>query len=144
MYNTWTVYEIQNFDHLQNEYSLFFSKFSLGIQTSQDARFYAISKKFTPFSNKDKTLVIQFTVKHEQNIDCGGGYIKVFDCSLDQKDMHGETPYEIMFGKSSHQDCVIDNLYSDNDPEPKSHWSYQCMASATGPRRTILFHMPCV
>ncbi|XP_050454523.1 calreticulin [Cataglyphis hispanica] len=69
-----------------------------GIQTSQDARFYALSKKFTPFSNKDKTLVIQFTVKHEQNIDCGGGYIKVFDCSLDQKDMHGETPYEIMFG----------------------------------------------
>lgn len=107
--NTWTVYVIQNFVHLHNEYSLFFSKFSSGIQTSQDARFYAISKKFTPFSNKDKTLVIQFTVKHEQNIDCGGGYVKVFDCSLDQKDMHGETPYEIMFGKSSHQDCLIDN-----------------------------------
>ncbi|XP_054273862.1 calreticulin-like [Macrosteles quadrilineatus] len=69
-----------------------------GIQTSQDARFYALSKKFPPFSNKDKPLVIQFTVKHEQNIDCGGGYVKVFDCSLDQKDMHGETPYEIMFG----------------------------------------------
>nr|CAD7265242.1 unnamed protein product [Timema shepardi] len=37
-------------------------------------------------------------VKHEQNIDCGGGYVKVFDCSLDQKDMHGETPYLLMFG----------------------------------------------
>ncbi|XP_003486363.1 calreticulin [Bombus vosnesenskii] len=69
-----------------------------GIQTSQDARFYALSTKFKPFSNKDKTLVIQFTVKHEQNIDCGGGYVKVFDCSLDQKDMHGESPYQIMFG----------------------------------------------
>ncbi|XP_037947085.1 calreticulin [Teleopsis dalmanni] len=69
-----------------------------GIQTSQDARFYAISKKFEPFSNEGKTLVIQFSVKHEQNIDCGGGYLKVFDCSLDQKDMHGESPYEIMFG----------------------------------------------
>lgn len=71
-----------------------------GIQTSQDARFYALSRKFKPFSNKDKTLVIQFTVKHEQNIDCGGGYVKIFDCSLDQKDMHGDTPYEIMFGKN--------------------------------------------
>lgn len=65
----------------------------------QDARFYGISTKFEPFSNKDSPLVIQFSVKHEQNIDCGGGYLKVFDCSLDQKDMHGESPYLIMFGK---------------------------------------------
>jgi len=70
----------------------------VGIQTSQDARFYALSSKFTPFSNEDKPLVIQFTVKHEQNIDCGGGYVKLFDCSLDQTDMHGESPYNVMFG----------------------------------------------
>merc|ERR1712149_58528 len=69
-----------------------------GIQTSQDARFYALSKEFKPMSNVDKPLVIQFTVKHEQNIDCGGGYAKIFDCSLDQKDMHGDSPYLIMFG----------------------------------------------
>ncbi|XP_073811933.1 calreticulin-like isoform X1 [Musca autumnalis] len=69
-----------------------------GIQTSQDAKFYAISRKFPPFSNENKPLVIQFSVKHEQNIDCGGGYVKLFDCSLDQTDMHGESPYEIMFG----------------------------------------------
>jgi len=69
-----------------------------GLQTSQDARFYAVSRKFTPFSNKDKPLVLQFSVKHEQNIDCGGGYLKVFDCSLEQTNMHGESPYLIMFG----------------------------------------------
>ncbi|XP_046645954.1 calreticulin-like [Daphnia pulicaria] len=70
----------------------------LGIQTSQDARFYGLSTKFKPFSNKDKPLVLQFTVKHEQNIDCGGGYVKLFDCSLQQDDMHGDSPYLIMFG----------------------------------------------
>lgn len=69
-----------------------------GLQTSQDARFYALSTKFDPFSNRDKPLVIQFSVKHEQNIDCGGGYLKVFDCSLESKDMHGDTPYLVMFG----------------------------------------------
>lgn len=69
-----------------------------GIQTSQDARFYGVSTKFSPFSNKDKPLVIQFSVKHEQNVDCAGAYLKVFDCSIDQKDLHGETPYLIMFG----------------------------------------------
>lgn len=52
--------------------------FLAGIQTSQDAKFYGISGKFDEaFSNKDKDLVIQFSVKHEQTIDCGGGYVKV-------------------------------------------------------------------
>jgi calreticulin len=69
-----------------------------GIQTSQDAKFYALSSEFKPFSNKDKPIVVQFTVKHEQNIDCGGGYAKLFDCSLDQTNMHGDSPYHIMFG----------------------------------------------
>jgi len=69
-----------------------------GIQTSQDAKFYGLSTEFKPVSNKDKPLVVQFTVKHEQNIDCGGGYVKLFDCKLDQTDMHGDSPYHIMFG----------------------------------------------
>ncbi|XP_072172682.1 calreticulin-like [Diadema setosum] len=69
-----------------------------GLQTSQDAKFYGISAKFTEFSNEGKDLIIQFTVKHEQKIDCGGGYVKVFGADLDQEDMHGESPYNIMFG----------------------------------------------
>ena len=71
----------------------------VGIQTSEDARFYGISAKFDkPFTNEGKTLVIQFSVKHEQNIDCGGGYVKLFGSDLNQKDMHGDSPYFIMFG----------------------------------------------
>lgn len=70
-----------------------------GLQTSQDARFYAVSARFEPFSNEGKPLVIQFTVKHEQKIDCGGGYVKVFPSDLDQADMHGESSYYLMFGK---------------------------------------------
>merc|ERR1711962_1481162 len=69
-----------------------------GIKTSQDARFYGLSAKFDKFSNEGKNLVIQFSVKHEQNIDCGGGYVKVFSSELDQTKMHGESPYNIMFG----------------------------------------------
>ena len=76
------------------------AKKNKGIQTSQDKKFYAISSEFKPFSNKDKPLVVQFTVKHEQSIDCGGGYVKLFDCSLNAKDMNGDSPYQIMFGNS--------------------------------------------
>jgi len=70
-----------------------------GIQTSQDAKFYSSSRKLDKtFTNEGKNLVLQFTVKHEQNIDCGGGYIKLFDDSVDASDFHGESPYQIMFG----------------------------------------------
>lgn len=69
-----------------------------GLQTSQDARFYSIARKFTKFSNAGKSLVIQFSVKHEQNIDCGGGYVKVMPSTADLEDFHGETEYNIMFG----------------------------------------------
>lgn len=70
-----------------------------GIQTSQDAKFYGISSKLDkPISNEGKTLVIQFTVKHEQNIDCGGGYMKLYPSDVDQKNLHGDSPYLIMFG----------------------------------------------
>ncbi|KAJ3010462.1 UNVERIFIED_CONTAM: Calreticulin-1 [Siphonaria sp. JEL0065] len=73
-------------------------KVSHGLQTSQDARFYSISAPFDKeFDNKGKDLVLQFTVKHEQNIDCGGGYIKLLP-KFDAKTFNGDTPYSIMFG----------------------------------------------
>merc|ERR1712227_788081 len=67
-----------------------------GLQTSQDAKFYAISAKHKEFSNDGKTLVVQFTVKHEQSIDCGGGYLKLG--SFEPEKFEGSSPYNIMFG----------------------------------------------
>ncbi|XP_077187608.1 calreticulin-3 isoform X2 [Paroedura picta] len=69
-----------------------------GLQTSENSKFYAISSRFKPFSNKGRPLVIQYTVKHEQKIDCGGGYVKIFSSDLNQKNMSGESQYYIMFG----------------------------------------------
>jgi len=73
-----------------------------GLQTSEDARFYQISAKFPEFSNKGKDLIVQYSVKHEQNIDCGGAYVKLLPANAfegsSQTNFHGETPYNIMFG----------------------------------------------
>uniref|UniRef100_A0A8C6JRL0 Calreticulin n=1 Tax=Melopsittacus undulatus TaxID=13146 RepID=A0A8C6JRL0_MELUD len=69
-----------------------------GLQTTENSKFYAISSRFKPFSNKGKTLVIQYTVKHEQKIDCGGGYVKIFPSDLDQKKLSSNSRYYIMFG----------------------------------------------
>ncbi|XP_058513571.1 calreticulin-3 [Ochotona princeps] len=69
-----------------------------GLQTAQNGRFYAISARFKPFSNKGKTLVLQYTVKHEQKMDCGGGYVKLFPADVDQRNLSGTSQYYIMFG----------------------------------------------
>jgi len=70
-----------------------------GIQTSQDYRFYAISAEMPQVaSNKGKTLVLQYSIKFEQKIDCGGGYIKLLPSGTDQKNFGGDSPYYIMFG----------------------------------------------
>jgi len=70
-----------------------------GLQTSEDARFYQISAKLDKdFSNEGKDLIVQYSVKHEQNIDCGGGYIKLLPAGVDQKNFNGDSNYNIMFG----------------------------------------------
>jgi len=70
-----------------------------GLHTTQDARFYQISSKLPKsFSNKGKDLIFQFSVKHEQNIDCGGGYFKLLPGPLDQVSFGGDSKYNIMFG----------------------------------------------
>jgi calreticulin len=69
-----------------------------GLQTTQDARFYQISAGFPKFSNKGKDLILQYSVKHEQKIDCGGGYIKILPEPLDQEKFNGDSTYNLMFG----------------------------------------------
>lgn len=69
-----------------------------GMKTMEDYRFYQISAAFDPFSNKDKPLVFQFSAKHEQNIDCGGGYFKLLPAGTDQENFSGDSEYFVMFG----------------------------------------------
>ncbi|KAJ0079973.1 hypothetical protein Patl1_24015 [Pistacia atlantica] len=69
-----------------------------GIQTHTDARHYAISAKIPEFTNKNRTLVVQYSIRFEQEIECGGGYIKLLSGYVNQKKFGGDTPYSFMFG----------------------------------------------
>jgi len=72
---------------------------STRLKTLKDGSFYAIATEIEEaIETTEKSLVVMLTVKHEQNIDCGGGYLKLMNSleSLDKFD--GETQYEIMFG----------------------------------------------
>jgi len=68
-----------------------------GYKTSEDAHFYASSRPVPAVSNEGKDFVVSLSVKHEQGLDCGGGYIKLF-ADTDAKKFHGDTPYHLMFG----------------------------------------------
>ncbi|GMP21735.1 hypothetical protein CsSME_00000044 [Camellia sinensis var. sinensis] len=65
------------------------------IQTSADAKHFAISAKIPEFTNKDRTLVLQYSIKFEQDIECGGGYIKLLSGFVNQKKFGGDTPYRL-------------------------------------------------
>ncbi|KAJ2853923.1 hypothetical protein J3B02_002918 [Coemansia erecta] len=74
-------------------------KNSVGLQISEDARFYAYTSKLKrPFNTKGKDFVVQFTVKYEQDIDCGGAYLKLLPPTLDPVKFDGDSEYEVMFG----------------------------------------------
>ena len=69
-----------------------------GLKTTQDARFYASSVAIgEPVSNEGKDLVVSLSVKHEQGLDCGGGYIKVMP-EMEQTKFNGDSEYWLMFG----------------------------------------------
>lgn len=69
-----------------------------GLTTSEDARFYHYTTKFEEFSNKGKDLVFQYSLKQDQRIDCGGGYLKLHPAGIDQKNYDGDSVYSVMFG----------------------------------------------
>ncbi len=74
-------------------------KEDLGMKTTEDAKFYRASSMLDEvLSTKGKTLCVQLSVKHEQNIDCGGGYIKLMSEGFSQAKLTGDSDYEIMFG----------------------------------------------
>ena len=71
-----------------------------GIRTTEDAKFYAFTAKVDEeFDNSDaEQLVFGFSVKHEQKMDCGGGYAKLLPPGIDVEKFNGDTDYTIMFG----------------------------------------------
>jgi hypothetical protein len=90
---------------------VFYSR-ALGIQTTIDARHFAISAKIPEFSNKGRTLVVQYSIKFEQDIECGGGYIKLMSGYVNQKKYSGDTPYRYVNAYFSPMEIsIISEIY---------------------------------
>ena len=113
-----------------------------GIQTSEDYRFYAISAEYPEFSNKDKTLVLQFSVKHEQKLDCGGGYVKLLGGDVDQKKFGGDTPYSIMFGPDicGYSTKKVHTIFTKNDKNHLIKKDVPCETDQLSHVYTLIIH----
>jgi len=100
----WVVSEWKKSDGTDGTFELSSGKYyhdkeaAQGLKTAQDAKFYHASAAFPSFSNADKTLVIQYQIKNEQRMDCGGTYLKIGPKIDDQTQLKESTVYNIMFG----------------------------------------------
>ena len=72
-----------------------------GLVLKDKAAHHAISAKFPePINNKGKTLVVQYEVKLQSFLECGGAYMKLLqdNKALQSDEFSNASPYIIMFG----------------------------------------------
>lgn len=72
-----------------------------GLVAKSEASHHAISAKLDePLDNKGKTLVVQYEVKLQDGLECGGAYIKLLSNNdkLHSEEFSNDTPYQVMFG----------------------------------------------
>ncbi|KAF4124000.1 calnexin [Geosmithia morbida] len=72
-----------------------------GLVVKNPAAHHAISAKFpNKIDNEGKTLVVQYEVKLQKGLECGGAYMKLLrdNKALHQDEFSNATPYVIMFG----------------------------------------------
>ncbi|KAK6193921.1 hypothetical protein LQW54_011988 [Pestalotiopsis sp. IQ-011] len=72
-----------------------------GLVVKNPAAHHAISAKFEKaIDPKDKPLVVQYEVKLQNGLECGGAYLKLLreNKALHQDEFANTTPYVIMFG----------------------------------------------
>jgi calnexin len=71
----------------------------LGLIVTRKARHYGIAAPVKTGSLDDKTLVVQYELRLEEGLECGGAYVKLLlDEVSDLSTLNGDTPYSIMFG----------------------------------------------
>jgi len=96
-----------------------------GLKTTTDNAFYAISAPLDEiFSTKDKTLVIQYTIKQENKLTCSSNYIKLFPRNLKQKQLNANSHFNLLFGPNkckSFNETQAFLTYKQKQPLLKKH-----------------------
>mmetsp|Transcript_33506 Transcript_33506/g.72530 ORF Transcript_33506/g.72530 Transcript_33506/m.72530 type:complete len:480 (+) Transcript_33506:137-1576(+) len=71
----------------------------VGLLVPDEARHYGIAARFTPITGrKEAPFMVQYEVKLQDGLSCGGSYLKLFDSHNGADEFNDDTPYIIMFG----------------------------------------------
>ncbi|KAI1094794.1 calreticulin precursor [Rostrohypoxylon terebratum] len=109
-----------------------------GLVVKNPAAHHAISAKFPKkIDPKGKTLVVQYEVKLQKGLECGGAYLKLLrdTKALHQDEFSNATPYVIMFGPDK---CGATNkvhfIFNHKNPKTGEYEEKHLMAA---PQATI-------
>lgn len=71
-----------------------------GIQLTQEMKHYGFGSRFPSELSLQNELVVQYEVKMEETLTCGGAYVKLprSGNGFDMANLKDDTPYSIMFG----------------------------------------------
>ncbi|KAK2950409.1 putative Calnexin like protein [Blattamonas nauphoetae] len=70
-----------------------------GLKTKKDGAFYQISADIGKTLNfVNKTFIFSYTIKNEQELRCGGTYIKLLSEKAKQAEFGSDSPFKLMFG----------------------------------------------
>lgn len=71
-----------------------------GLVMKSSAAHHAIYRIFdSPFDNSHNNhLVLQYEVKTQKGLQCGGAYIKLLNADIDFQGFNNKTPFQVMFG----------------------------------------------
>ena len=90
-YQGQAVARVKDEGGLEGDYVMMFEK---------EAKHYAVTSKIEPAVDTSENLVVQYEVRFNQGLDCGGAYVKLLaEESLSSlEDVDNDSPYIIMFG----------------------------------------------
>lgn len=149
----WVVSKKHEHEDAQGDFNLGTGKWfadpieDQGLETAidEDHRYFGISATFPSFSNEDKDLIIQFQVKWERDVECGGSYIKIGPTIDDQEQFGKDTPWHLMFGPDK---CGPSNkkthliFHIDGQEVPKTEpLPYEQQAKGTEPHKYGVSHL---
>lgn len=85
----WTIEPASKYAAYEDDYAL---------TMASEANFFAVSKLLDePFEMGDGDLVVQYEVKYNHGVTCGGAYIKLLS-QYSPQGFSEKVPYEVMFG----------------------------------------------
>ncbi|OLL26964.1 Calnexin [Neolecta irregularis DAH-3] len=87
-----------------------------GLVVKDAAAHHAISAEFPqPIDNAGKTLVVQYEVKLQNGLECGGAYLKLLK-EIPGEEFHDKTAWQIMFGPDRCGHNVVHFIFRHKNP----------------------------